>query len=198
MGRATDYSNCYIYHFVDSDKVVHYVGSTSNMNSRKSKHKYACKTEHCKEYNFDIYKYIRANGDWDAFEMVPIRKLENISNKTELRIAEQEEINKFTTLKNKYGSYVSPEQHVANGLEATRIWRKNNPQKYFESSRLSDRKYYEANSEKVLQYQRKWRQENAEKLSQYRRKYRESNRDEINKKKCQYRLRQKELKEQDQ
>ena len=172
MGRSTNFENCYIYHILDKDGIVHYVGSTSNMNSRKSKHKYCCNTENNPSYNLDIYKYIRDNGGWDAFEMVPIRKLEKLSNKTDLRIAEQAEINNFSTLKNKYGSYVSPEQQIANGLEATRNWRKNNPEKYLESCRMSDRKYYEANSEKISQYQRKWREENKEKLSQYRRQYR--------------------------
>jgi hypothetical protein len=161
MGRATDFSNCYIYHIVDSDKVVHYVGSTSNMNSRKSKHKYCCKTEHNHAFNLDIYKYIRANGDWTAFEMIPIRKIENISNKTELRIEEQAEINKFTNLKNKIGSYLSHEDH----LENSRIWAKNNPAKVLELKRQwaaanpakvveNHRKYYEANLEKILEYQR--------------------------------------------
>ena len=183
MGRATDYSNCYIYHIVDSDKVVHYVGSTSNFNSRKSKHKYSCNTENRVGYDYDIYKYIRDNGGWNTFDMIPIRKIENVSNKTEVRIAEQAEINKFSTLKNKYGSYLSPEQHIANGLEATRIWRKKNPEKLSESNRKACIKYVQNNPEKVLEIRRKWRQENPEKVLEYHRKYR---------------LRQKELKAQDQ
>jgi|TARA_R110000782_G_scaffold257494_1_gene346765 hypothetical protein len=171
MGRATDYSNCYIYHIIDSDKVVHYVGSTSNMNSRKSKHKYSCNTEHDRAYNLDIYKYIRDNGAWNAFEMVPIRKIENISNKTELCIEEQAEINKFTNLKNKLGSYLSHEDH----LEKTRIWHKNN-------------------REKVLQHQRSWKLNNPEKVTEQRRKHREANREAINERQRQYYQKQKELK----
>ena len=171
MGRATDYSNCYIYHIVDSDKVVHYVGSTSNFNSRKSKHKYCCNTENNRSYNMDIYKHIRANGGWDVFEMVPIRKIENISNKTELCIEEQAEINKFTNLKNKLGSYLSHEDH----LEKTRIWHKNN-------------------REKVLQHQRSWKLNNPEKVTEQRRKHREANREAINERQRQYYQKQKELK----
>lgn len=112
MGRTIDFSKCYIYHIKSKDGEVHYIGSTSNMNSRRSKHKYNCKTEKCKEYNYDIYRYIRDHGGWDLFEIVPIRKIENVSNKTELRIAEQQEINKFSNLKNKNGSYRSSRSEI--------------------------------------------------------------------------------------
>jgi hypothetical protein len=101
MGRATNFENCYIYHILDKDKVVHYVGSTSNFNSRKSKHKYCCNTENVKNYNFDIYKYIRDHGGFMTIDIIPIRKLENISNKTDLRIAEKEKWKNLLDLKNK-------------------------------------------------------------------------------------------------
>ena len=167
MGRATDYSNCYIYHIVDSDKVVHYVGSTSNFNSRKSKHKYCCNTENNRSYNMDIYKHIRANGGWDVFEMVPIRKIENISNKTELCIEEQAEINKFTNLKNKVGSYLSHEDH----LEKTRIWHINNPEKVAEIQRKSSLKWIKNNPEKYAENHRKYREANREVINARNRKY---------------------------
>ena len=161
MGRATNYSNCYIYHIVDSDKVVHYVGSTSNFNSRKSKHKWNCTHEHCKEYNLDIYKYIRENGGFDNFEIIPIRKIDNVSNKTELRIAEREEMEKYTGLKNMRGSYATKEEK----LQLIRVWQENNSEKYLGKIRQwrqanpakvveIHRKYYEANSEKILERKR--------------------------------------------
>ena len=182
MGRATDYSNCYIYYIVDKDGIVHYVGSTSNFNSRKSSHRHRCNTEHAKQHNVDIYKYIRANGGWDVFEMVPIHKIKNVSNATELRIAEQSEINKFSTLKNKLGSYLSPEKCA----EQKRQWVINNPEK----SAQIKRNWAKNNPEKLSQ----WAKNNPEKRSQIQRKYREANKAKINEKQRQYRLRQKELK----
>tara|TARA_R110002167_G_C12368267_1_gene623852 strand:+ start:50 stop:541 length:492 start_codon:yes stop_codon:yes gene_type:complete len=155
MGRATDFSNCYIYYIVDKEGIVHYVGSTSNFNSRKSKHKFCCKTEHDRAYNLDIYKYIRANGGLDKFEIVPIRKIENVSNKTELLIAENDEIKKFTGLKNMRGSYQTHEQK----LECTRIWKENNPAKHAKSHRKACLNYRESNrlllNEKSKQYYQK-------------------------------------------
>ena len=182
MGRATNFDCCYIYHIVDKEGIVHYVGSTSNFNSRKSKHKHICTHEHCNEYNFDIYKYIREHGDWDAFEMVPIRKIENISNKTELRIVENDEMKKFTGLKNMRGSYQTHEQK----LECTRIWQQNN-QGY-------NRKYYESNIEKIKETNRKYCENNAQKITEKNRKHREENREQYNAYHRKYRLHQKQLK----
>ena len=160
MGRATDFSNCYIYHIVDSDKVVHYVGSTSNMNSRKSSHKYRCTTEKCKEYNFDIYKYIRDNGGFEKFEIIPVRKVENVSNKTELRIAEQVEMKKFSGLKNMIGSYLSKEERIEQNIEKCKKWRENNPEylnQWYQANKEKILEYYQENKEKKLEYQRQYR-----------------------------------------
>jgi len=190
MGRATDYSNCYIYYILDKDGVVHYVGSTSNMNSRKSSHKYRCNTEHDKQHNLDIYRYIRDNGGFEKFQIVPIRKIENISNKTELRIAEQQEINKFSNLKNMIGSYISEEERAIQHNENSKKFRENNPE--------YDKKYYEANKEKKSEYYKKYNQENKEKVAENKRKYREANREKINEKRRQSYLKQKELKNADQ
>ena len=146
MGRSTNFDCCYIYHIVDSDKVVHYVGSTSNLNSRKSAHKYRCNTEHDKNYQLDIYQYIRDNGGFDAFEIVPISKIENVKNKTDLLIAEQTEMNKFSNLKNKNGSYRGSRKEI-------------------------NKIYYQKNKDKQNQKNRQWKTNNSEKVKEYQRQY---------------------------
>ena len=186
MGRKTDFTNCYIYHIVDKDGIVHYVGSTSNFNSRKSAHKYKCNTEHDPNYNLDIYRYIRDNGGFDNFDIVPIRKIENVTNKTELRIAEQDEINKNSNLKNKIGSYRSEEERIEQMRENSKKWRENNPEKNIENCK----KWQENNPE----YCRNWAKNNPEKVKEKNRKYREENRDKVNERQRQYRLKKKQLK----
>jgi len=160
MGRATDLSNCYIYHIVDKEGIVHYVGSTSNMNSRKSCHKYRCNNDNDKCYHLDIYNYIRDHGGFDNFEIIPIHKIENISNKTELRIAEQQEINKFSGLKNKHGSYRSSRKEI-------------------------NKIYYEKNKELCKERRRQWAKNNPEKEREIHKNYKEENRDQINEKRRQ-------------
>ena len=156
MGRATDFSNCYIYYILDKDGVVHYVGSTSNLNSRRSKHKYNCNHEYCKEYNLDIYQYIRNNGGFDNFQITPVRKIENVNNKTELLIAERLEMEKFTGLKNMRGSFRSEKEKV----EMRKQWKKDNPEKHSENSRI----WRENNPEKYKQIYEKYRENNIEKI----------------------------------
>ena len=191
MGRSTDFSNCYIYHIKSKDGVVHYVGSTSNINSRRSKHRYCCSHEKDKNYNLDIYKYIRDQGGFDQFEIIPISKIENISNKTDLLIAERLEMEKHSGLKNMKGSYLSGEERI----EQQRQWVKNNPEKNAEYCK----KYYESNKDQINQQTRQWQKNNPEKKREINRKYRETNREKINERQRQKRLEsKKELKNTDQ
>jgi hypothetical protein len=111
----------------------------------------------------DIYRYIRDNGGFDAFEIVPIQKIENISNKTELRIAERAEMEKFSGLKNMRGSYLSTEEYQ----EKQRLWRENNPEKHAENCR----KWAKNNPEKIKEKNRKYVEENSEKIKEYKRQY---------------------------
>jgi hypothetical protein len=60
----------YIYKIVDKNNPEEfYIGSTSNFSSRKSKHKKNTNNKVGKNYWCKIYQYIRANGNWDNFEM---------------------------------------------------------------------------------------------------------------------------------
>jgi hypothetical protein len=56
----------------DEEEEQMYIGMTRNLSVRKSKHKHNCKNENIKHYNYPVYKYIRANGGWDAFIVIPI------------------------------------------------------------------------------------------------------------------------------
>jgi len=67
-----DYSKCIIYKIVSLDLSLGccYVGHTTNFKQRKSQHKSACKS--LEQYN--LYEYIRNNGDWDNFQMILVEK----------------------------------------------------------------------------------------------------------------------------
>lgn len=49
------------------DKV--YIGSSTNLKRRKCQHKYACNNENNKEYNYNVFQYIRKNGGFNNFEI---------------------------------------------------------------------------------------------------------------------------------
>jgi len=59
-----------IYDVNDASKF--YIGSTKNFNNRKKDHRNSFKTD-----NQKLYKYIRANGGWDCFNMEVIEECLN-------------------------------------------------------------------------------------------------------------------------
>jgi hypothetical protein len=80
-----------IYEITPLDKSIlySYVGSTKNFRTRKFQHKSRCYYEKdIKRFNLSVYKFIRENGGWDAFQMNPIEEIE-VEYKTLARIKEQ-------------------------------------------------------------------------------------------------------------
>jgi len=114
MGRTQDFSKSIIYHIRDMEsKEVVYVGSTTNFPQRKSSHKHECNHEERKHFTYPIYCHIRNNGGFDCFEIIPIKSLK-LLNKTELLIAEQEEIDNHRTLVNSCKAHMTIEEHKEN------------------------------------------------------------------------------------
>ncbi len=109
MPRKQDFSKSVIYHIRNKEtKCIIYVGSTTHFQQRKAQHKFICNTPHDKNYNLNYYVFIRENGGWDYFEIIPIEFLK-LENKTQLIIAEQVEIDKHNNLKNINKSYNTEE-----------------------------------------------------------------------------------------
>ena len=71
-----DYSKTVMYKFVCNDLHVTdtYVGHTTNFVKRKSGHKQSYHNENDKSHHLKIYKIIRENGGWDAWQMIEIEK----------------------------------------------------------------------------------------------------------------------------
>ena len=62
-----------------------YIGSSFNMKKRQQYHKSSCNNPKCKEYNYKVYQYIRANGGIDKWKYVILEERE-FDNKTALKI----------------------------------------------------------------------------------------------------------------
>ena len=70
-----DYSKGCIYKIKHNDDYSDdniYIGSTCNLIRRRNKHKMMCNRPDLKEYNRNIYKYIRDNGGWEQFVVLKI------------------------------------------------------------------------------------------------------------------------------
>ena len=85
-----DYSKSIIYKIVCKNPEIKdcYVGSTTNYDKRKWNHKYDCNNEKSKNYNYNIYKFIRDNGNWENFDMIIIEKFK-CNDKLELHQRER-------------------------------------------------------------------------------------------------------------
>jgi hypothetical protein len=69
--QPIDYTKGLIYKIVCLDVNVKeiYVGSTTNFVKRKNQHKGSCNDEWKKDYNLNVYKFIRAKGGWINWKM---------------------------------------------------------------------------------------------------------------------------------
>ena len=125
MGRTQDFANSIIYHIRDMEsKEIVYVGSTTNFLQRKAKHKYLWNKEG-KEFKYPIYCHIRDNGGFDCFEVIPIQSLK-LENKTQLLIAEQEEIDKHRTLVNSRKARMTIEDRKEECKKYTKLYYQEN------------------------------------------------------------------------
>ena len=176
MGRKQDYHNSIIYHIrhMESKEVV-YVGSTTKFSQRKSTHKWLCNHEEGKDFTIPIYYHIRNNGGFDCFEVIPIKSLK-LENKTQLLIAEQEEIDKHRNLVNRQKAHRTIEQKRIDNNEKCKKWRENNP----EHEKQYQKKYHEEHKAELNEKTKKYRQEHKVELNENKKQYREDHKAELN------------------
>ena len=83
-----------IKHKLDCKDENIYIGSTYDLNDRKRAHKHSCNNERDRNYNNNIYKYMRDNGGYDNFEYTILRVCED-EDKVERNELEQSFINVY-------------------------------------------------------------------------------------------------------
>ena len=86
-----DYSKACIYkikHKDDFNDDNIYIGSTCNLIRRRHQHKNACCNQDNKDYNLNVYKYIRDNNGWDCFILIKMHDYP-CHNKSDLVIEER-------------------------------------------------------------------------------------------------------------
>ena len=88
-----NYQNGLIYKLCckDTDITDFYIGSTTSFRHRKTNHKSDCNNEKSKNYNYNIYKFIRENGGFSNWDMILIEYYK-CDTKLELEKREREVI----------------------------------------------------------------------------------------------------------
>ena len=171
MGRKQDFSQSTIYHIRTIEtKVVVYVGSSTNFKQRCASHKSRCKNSS----TLTIYNYMRDNGGFDLFEIIPVIFLK-LNDAVELRIEEQKEMDKYTDKLNVIKAYISDQDRIVRDKENGKKYYEENREKLIEKTR----EYYESNKDKVCNYQKEYYEQNREKVQEQKRQYREVNQEYI-------------------
>lgn len=90
-----NYQNSFIYKLCCKNTTIEdiYIGSTTNFKERKRAHKTNCNNENNRNYNINVYKFIRNHGGFNNWDMILIEKVK-CNDKMELCKIEREYIEK--------------------------------------------------------------------------------------------------------
>ncbi len=172
----TDYSRTIIYKICSKDPTISdiYVGHTTDLINRRYCHKSSCYNENKNDYHFYVYQFIRENGGWVAWNVVPIEEYA-CENVNQARIRERYWIECLKpTLNKNLPSRDIKEFHKA----------------YYQSHKdysiQKQKKYYEENKEDVKNYLKEWRMKNKEKIKIANNEWRTTNKEYKSKKDKEY------------
>lgn len=141
-----------------------YVGQTKDLTTRRYYHKAACNNEQRKGHNCYVYQFIRANGGWDAWNVVPIEMYECF-NRVEILARERywveilgATLNKQVPGRGKAGYYIDNKEEI--------------------KQRTAE--YYTANKPAVQQQKAEYQAANKDAIKQYKAEYHTANKAVIN------------------
>ena len=136
-----NYQNGLIYKLCskDTDITDIYIGSTTSFRHRKINHKSDCNNEKGRNYNYDVYKFIRENGGWENWDMILIEYYK-CDTKLELEKREREVIENLKPSLNRFIPTRTKKEYDKIKYEKN----KEQYKEYFKD-------YYEDNKEQILE-----------------------------------------------
>jgi hypothetical protein len=174
-----NYENACIYEIVCKDVNIteRYVGSTTNLIQRRRDHKKVCNNENGKQYNRYVYQFIRANSEWENWDVVLIEQVIDCKDKEHLH-----KIERF------YIESLKAELNKNIPLRTHKEYREENKEDIQKKKKI----YCENNKEEIAKRKKEYREENKEDIQKKKKIYRENNKEEIAKRKKEYRENNKE------
>jgi len=149
---------------IEVDNELIYIGSTTNMRSRKNAHKTCCFNEKSKQYNCNIYKIIRDKG---------ITK-QNFKNRVNLIWMCDVEYNKRYELNAIEAEYIRLFKPIGNSrVPYEKEWNIKQYHKQYHKD------YYQNNKDKIKQRNKEYYQDNKDKVKQYYKQHYQDNKDKI-------------------
>lgn len=123
-----DYTKSCIYRFIYND-ITYYVGSTTNMKQRKSRHKYDTNNVKSEKYDMKLYKFIRENGGWENWEMILVQDYPECKSSDELRKYEREHYEFYKPSLNLRIPYITEEEIIKRDEINHKLYRETNRDK---------------------------------------------------------------------
>jgi len=140
--KPIEWSKCIIYKIWKDDDF--YVGSTTDLASRKKRHKHSCNNEKC---NYKLYQTIREKGGWDAWQMTPLEEYKECQSQVQARIREEEWRVKLNANLNMIKAFVVKQEYMT---------------QYHQEHKEEHKQYYQEHKEEHKEYMTKYRQEHKE------------------------------------
>ena len=180
-----DYSQTIVYKLCCKDTTITdmYIGHTTNFNQRKHNHKKNCCNENSKNYNLNVYKFIRNYGGWNNWSMIQLEEF-NCNNSREAAVRERYWIDLLKPNLNCISPFTSKEEK---NLQK-KNWYEENKDYILHKVKQN----YEENKEQKLEYQKQYAQEHKEEITEKQKEYREKNKEKLSEQKKEYRQKNKE------
>jgi len=149
--KPIEWSKCIIYKIWKDDEF--YVGSTTDLASRKRQHKNACNCITHKDHNCKVYQTIREKGGWVAWEMTPLEEYKECQTQIEARIREEE-------WRVKLNANLNSRKCFADSLTKEYMIQYNKERKE------ELKQYRQEHKEEIKEYNKQYAQDNANKLKE--------------------------------
>ena len=179
---------------IEVDGELLYIGSTTNMRSRKNGHKTKCFNQSDRAYNKPLYQTIRSKGITkdtfkERFKMLWVCNIE-FHKRYELKAAEAKFIKELEPVCNcliPYSKEWNQKQYYQDNKESIKEYNK----RYYQDNTEYHKQYYQDNIDKIKQYNKQYmkqyRNDNKYKIREQKKQYYLDNKDKIKQRNKQYR-----------
>jgi hypothetical protein len=142
-----------------------YIGHTKNWYNRVWHHKKTCNDILHKNYNFPVYKFIRDNGGWDNWVIIPIEEgiYEDI---IKVKIREQQLIESFPNNLNKRRAHQTKEERQNYNKKLHKTLYDQNPELF----RQKSKEYRNEHKDEISAYNKQYAEKMSEEKKQQRKK----------------------------
>lgn len=178
--KNIDYSKAVIYKIVCRDLSVKdlYVGSTTDLRKRKSKHKHNCTSCGNPSYGAPVYKFIRDHGNWENWDTVLVEKYPCTSS-DELLARERHFIELLGATLNKYVPTRTKKEYQESHKEEIAQYHRKYQEDHKEEIAEKKAIYYQNNRDILLPKMKEYRETHHDRIAARQHAYYEAHKAEV-------------------